>query len=109
MAKTQRQFVFWQVEKKFHSLRAQFAAELKIEERRKSGSEGGTSKSKWQYMSSLLFLRRGIKRRQGACTEIGKIVIFFVLPRHFSVKTSEIFGKFFFYFPRRTGVMIATL
>lgn len=106
--KSQSQFAL-QVEKKFHSLRTQFAAELKNEERRKSGSEGGNNTSKWQYMNSLLFLRRGMKKRKGVCTEIGMLLYILVLPRHFSMDAHKIFSKFLLYFSRRTRVAVAAL
>ncbi|XP_064598619.1 transcription factor Adf-1-like [Liolophura sinensis] len=62
-----------EVEKKFHTLRTQYAAEVKAEEKRKSGSEGVVKKSKWQYMEALSFLGAGMKKRQGSSSEVGPL------------------------------------
>lgn len=49
-----------EVSSKFHSLRTQFNREFSKEKKIKSGAASGeTYKSKWEYMSSLRFLKVG--------------------------------------------------
>ena len=75
------------MEKKFHSLRTQYSAELKIQEKQKSGAEGD-KKTKWRYMDALSFLRQGMKIRQGVSTEVIMVcnssLYLLVMSRHFS-------------------------
>ena len=71
------------MEKKFHSLRMQSAAELEAEEEIKSGSEGGITKIKWMYMKSFSFFRREMERPQGTCSEVSNVLSKLILPQLF--------------------------
>ena len=102
-------FILLQVEKKFHSLHTQFAAELKSEEKKKSGSEGGCYESKWRYMSHMSLLRRGMKRPPGVSTEISKFLNTLILPGYFSIFAYKIFSMFALNFPCRPRVVVAIL
>ncbi|XP_064613658.1 uncharacterized protein LOC135477472 [Liolophura sinensis] len=82
-----------EVEKKFHTLRTQYAAEVKAEEKRKSGSEGVVKKSKWQYMEALSFLGVGMKKRQRIFLRGRSTLRMLILPGHFTNRSHEILSK----------------